>query len=87
MVLPPIVRGNNATPSQGRARSCFFDGEKQSNIFIDPTSATGLINSSMSQTNAGSQQQLLKLGETPVARRERRTQEIQRTRLTRNLYH
>ncbi|CAF0829487.1 unnamed protein product [Rotaria sp. Silwood1] len=53
----------------------------------DPTGASGLLHSSLSQTNAGSQQQLLKIGETPIARRERRTQELQRTRLTRNLYH
>jgi hypothetical protein len=56
-------------------------------LYIDPTSASGLLHSSLSQTNAGAQQQLLKFGETPVARRERRTQELQRTRLTRNLYH
>ncbi|CAF1146484.1 unnamed protein product [Rotaria sordida] len=53
----------------------------------DPSGASGLLQSSLSQTNAGSQQQLLKFGETPIARRERRTQELQRTRLTRNLYH
>ena len=48
-----------------------------------------MMHSSMSQTNSGLQQtkSQLKFGETPIARRERRTQELQRTRLTRNLYH
>lgn len=54
---------------------------------IDSLLIGGLLNSPLSQTNTGSQQQLLKIGETPIARRERRTQELQRTKLTRNLYH
>ncbi|CAF4594646.1 unnamed protein product [Rotaria magnacalcarata] len=71
LILPPIAQASSLLS------------------LADPTSAanSALLNSSLSPTNAGSQQQLLKLGETPIARRERRTQELQRTRLTRNLYH
>ncbi|CAF3515351.1 unnamed protein product [Rotaria socialis] len=71
LILPPIAQASSLLS------------------LADPTTATNsaLLNSSLSPTNAGSQQQLLKLGETPIARRERRTQELQRTRLTRNLYH
>lgn len=44
-----------------------------------------MLNVSIGSTNPRPQQS--KVGETPIARRERRTQELQRTRLTRNLYH
>ena len=56
-------------------------------LLIDPSD---VLYSSLSQPTAAAaapQQQSTKFGETPVARRERRTQELQRTRLTRNLYH
>jgi hypothetical protein len=46
-----------------------------------------VLRNSLSPTNYSHQQHLLKVGETPIARRERRTQELQKNRLMRNLYH
>ncbi|CAF4538400.1 unnamed protein product, partial [Rotaria magnacalcarata] len=52
LILPPIAQASSLLS------------------LADPTSAanSALLNSSLSPTNAGSQQQLLKLGETPIAR-------------------
>ncbi|CAF2110267.1 unnamed protein product [Rotaria magnacalcarata] len=98
----PVRRLNLSPPHTNVPRSMIHHRQLEQRLILppiaqassllslaDPTSAanSALLNSSLSPTNAGSQQQLLKLGETPIARRERRTQELQRTRLTRNLYH
>ncbi|UJR27643.1 hypothetical protein I4U23_008924 [Adineta vaga] len=53
-------------------------------ITSDKTSTHNVSDNSM---NPELQQQVFKYGETQIARRGRRTQELQRTRLTRNLYH
>ncbi|CAF2736724.1 unnamed protein product [Rotaria sp. Silwood2] len=83
--IVPRSSGQNRLPEQ-RLILPPIQGSSLS-LSQDPSGANGILHSSLSQTNAGSQQQLLKFGETPIARRERRTQELQRTRLTRNLYH
>ena len=50
-------------------------------------SMTGLFHQALSPTNYSAQQHLIKVGETSIARRERRTQELQKNRLLKNLYH
>jgi hypothetical protein len=84
LILPPIIQGSVITPSQGK-KDEFLNEQFDGNLLsIDPSD---VLYSSLSQPTAAPQQQSTKFGETPVARRERRTQELQRTRLTRNLYH
>ncbi len=56
-------------------------------IYIDSSDANNLLHLTMTSIDYPQYQRLFKFGETPIARRERRTQELQKNRLMKNLYH
>ncbi|CAF0914462.1 unnamed protein product [Didymodactylos carnosus] len=78
LILPPIQQGS--TPIH---ESPLHHHHRKSDTNTDNSqSLNSLLNQSIQQQQANS-----RFNETTVARRERRTQELQRIRLTRNLYH
>jgi hypothetical protein len=56
-------------------------------VHIDPIDAVDSLYQPLSPTNYFDHQCLIKIGETPIARRERRTHELQKNRLMKNFFH
>ncbi|CAF0871756.1 unnamed protein product [Didymodactylos carnosus] len=76
LILPPIQQGS--TPIHESPYQRLSDTHTDNLQFL---------NNPINRTVQQQQQTTSRFNETTVARRERRTQELQRTRLTRNLYH
>lgn len=58
------------------------------NVFtLDSGDINGLVFHSVTPIDSHPYQRTLKFGETPIARRERRTQELQKNRLMKTLFH
>lgn len=55
--------------------------------YLASADVNGRLNHTISPTELYHNQRMFKMGETPVARRERRTQELQKNRLSKALYH
>lgn len=86
MNLPAILQRNNSTLSQRRKDNDLFEID-----FVLRLDSGGEVNGlfvhSMTPTDPYPYQRMLKIGETSIARRERRTQELQKNRLMKTLFH
>lgn len=83
--LPTITQRNGSTLSQRKDINILLYSNYL--LFIDSADVNALRYHSMSPTDYPQYQRITKFGETPIARRERRTQELQKNRLMKNFYH
>jgi hypothetical protein len=85
--LPSIKQGNNSPLFQSKDKNIFVDINYSWFVLIDPIDVVDSLYHPLSPTNYFDHQCLIKIGETPIARRERRTHALQKNRLMKNLFH